>query len=347
MSTRKTVLHVTEALGGGVTTAILEYARNAPQVEHHLLATPRESVKVVINEDLPFRQILPMPRGLVPSIRAIRTVFNRLRPDWIHLHSSFAGAYGRLAGLPPSRLIYTPHCFAFERQDVAWWKRASFFAVENLLSLNGRTIAGVSEREVDLGRKMLGTKAAVYLPNFADVPGDLVRKEPPAEAPTRLKVAMVGRLQPQKDPQFFLAVWEKVRRQTDRCEFWWLGGGEPEVEAQMSAAGVHVTGWIAHADLIAALARMDVYMHTAGWEGNPISLLEATALNLPIVARAIPALRSLGISDLCDTPHDLAVRVLSLLQPGALSEAFRNTATLSATFTRQAQAEALARLYAE
>ena len=68
-----------------------------------------------------------------------------------------------------------------------------------------------------------------------------------------------------------------------------MGGGAPGEEAALREAGALVTGWLPRQAALERLAAADVYVHTAAWEGFPVSVLEAAALDLPILARRIPA----------------------------------------------------------
>lgn len=340
------VLHVSEAFGGGVVTAMLSFAANAPWAEHHLLAAEREGAEVALPPDHPFRSVLPLPRGLRAATATIRRVYRELRPDVVHLHSSFAGAYGRLAGLPRRRIVYTPHCFGFENTRRSFLYRAGVYLAEQLLSLGGGRVAGVSPRECELARTMIGASGTVLLPNFATIPAAVAPAGVSAhDAPSCLRGAMVGRMLPQKDPEFFIRMWRALCRETDRVKLTWIGGGEPTLEAEMRSLGIDVTGWIGPMEVLSLLRTMDFYVHTAAWEGNPMSVLEAAALKLPVVARDIPSLRSIGLSDLGATPEQLAEKVRALLAPGALAEARQRSEELNVRFSREAQQAALGALY--
>ena len=58
------------------------------------------------------------------------------------------------------------------------------------------------------------------------------------------------------------------------------------------AAGVEVTGWLEQDVAVKEIADCDVYLHTAAWEGYPMTILEAFELGMPVVARTIHALTS-------------------------------------------------------
>jgi glycosyltransferase involved in cell wall biosynthesis len=77
---------------------------------------------------------------------------------------------------------------------------------------------------------------------------------------------------------------------------------------------VHVTGWLPRADALSLLATAHVYLHTAAWEGSPITLLEAADLRVPVVARSIPALDSLGYDPSLRDPAAVAHRIVDVVE---------------------------------
>ena len=116
---------------------------------------------------------------------------------------------------------------------------------------------------------------------------------------------MLGRISPQKGPDFFRRAVELSQASALPLRWIWIGGGAAADERALREAGAEVTGWVSRSEALGWLATADVYVHTAAWEGFPVSLLEAAALGLPIVARRIPALESLGPPLLCDSPEAL------------------------------------------
>ena len=71
----------------------------------------------------------------------------RYQPDLIHLHSSWAGLLGRLVPLGRRKIVYTPHCYAFERRDLSQVVRIGLWLVEKILSRRNAGVFAVSPRE--------------------------------------------------------------------------------------------------------------------------------------------------------------------------------------------------------
>jgi glycosyltransferase involved in cell wall biosynthesis len=307
------VLHVVESLGSGVTTALEGYIRNTPDHVHTVLAWRREGAHTGDALDQLAAAMLPLPPGGLAQFRAVRRHVAQLRPDVIHAHSSYAGFYVRLLRRPGRSLVYTPHCFSFERCDVSPALRGVFWLTEALLSLRGACVAAVGPREAQLAERLPGRQLVVYVPNVADdlqlsgsAPGQ------PGET-GRLRAAAMGRISPQKDPGFFRSAASLSRRFGLPIEWMWVGGGDPEDEEALREAGVLVTGWSSRSAALGWLSTADVYVHTAAWEGAPMTVLEAATLNLPILARRSAGLEALGLEPLYDTPAAIVAATKALL----------------------------------
>jgi glycosyltransferase involved in cell wall biosynthesis len=340
------ILHVTEAMGGGVEASIGDYMRNAPFAEHHLLATVRTEDQIGASVSDLAASVENLPRGVTAAVVAIRSAYRRLHPDFVHLHSSFAGMFGRICLLPRHKIIYTPHCFGFERLDVSPIHRALFRMGEEVLSFGCGTVAGVSPRECDLARRMFATMRVHSIPNVGCVPKALCGNQPRALPCGTIRVAMVGRLTPQKDPGFFMETARALGDHIERFDLRWLGGGDDTLTHALENVGVSVSGWLQRNDLLMELVGCDAYFHCAAWEGAPISLLEAAGLGLPIVVRDIPAIRSLGLEGPA-SPSEAAAELMTLTTEVGWRRANDRSHLLKSNHTHQAQQQALAQLYQE
>ncbi|MGK9148835.1 glycosyltransferase family 4 protein [Plantibacter flavus] len=287
-----TVLHVTECYAGGIPVAIEAYVRNSPpEVEHHLLVELPDGVTIDDEVFRPYRSVTQMGSGSAGVVAAIRRTRRRIGADVVHAHSSFAGAYARVAlrNSPRTRIVYTPHCYAFERTDVPAIGRGVFRAIEWLLSFNVGTIAACSEGEAAAARRRGPlSPRVVYVPNVLSHAPDRARRRSAADdAP--LRITSLGRLAPQKDPARFAAAASAIRERGVDVAPVWMGDGRAADVTLLEGHGVEVTGWIPHPEVAERLSESDVYLHTAAWEGFPLAVLEAVQSGVPTLVRRIDA----------------------------------------------------------
>jgi hypothetical protein len=126
----------------------------------------------------------------------------------------------------------------------------------------------------------------------------------------------LGRVSAQKDPRFFLEVRSRVERMGVSAQWQWIGGGNPKLESVLAAAGVRVTGWLAHDAAMRELAACTLYVHTAAWESAPMSLQEVAFAGKAMLVRSLPALVSLGFEAGIESPEDMARAIVDFVQKG-------------------------------
>ncbi len=74
-----------------------------------------------------------------------------------------------------------------------------------------------------------------------------------------------------------------------------------------------MTGWVARDEGLRALGEAAAYLHWTSWDGLPLSVLEAMALDVPVVASDIPPNREvLGPDGVCATEEEAAARLRQL-----------------------------------
>lgn len=200
----KTVLHITEAFGGGIQTALCSYAKATREdpIRHLLLARLRPKDDTGMAVTSLFDEVQTVEGNLLAFYLAARRAVLTIKPDIIHLHSSFAGFLGRYLPKGKARMVYTPHCYAFERKDISDAMQSVYLRLETLGLSRIDVVAGCSERECELARE-LGAKRAVHLNNYAEL-DDAISGEPNPDGGEQLNIMLVGRVSAQKDPQFLL-----------------------------------------------------------------------------------------------------------------------------------------------
>lgn len=217
-------------------------------------------------------------RGLVELVRLCR----RLRPQLVHANSSKAGILGRVAAWiarVPVR-VFTVHGWAFKAyrgipsQAYLWADRA-------VRPLTTATIC-VSRTELEAGLRAGTCRAGrtVVIPNAVDadaLPPAALAGDPP-------RIVSVGRL---KEPKTFTTLAHALALLEPGSFTAQIVGDGPdraEVEA-LAPAGVALLG--EREDVPRLLAEADVFVLSSASEGMPMSILEAMAAGLPVVASAV------------------------------------------------------------
>ena len=142
-------------------------------------------------------------------------------------------------------------------------------------------------------------RGSFAIPNGCDVDeiatrAKISREKHPASAAKVM--GMVARLNAIKDQETLIRAFALVHKKFPKTELWLIGDGEQKEylqnwknELQLQNA---VTFWGSRSDIPELLGQMDIYaFSTTDKEGFGISLIEAMAASLPIVASDVPACR--------------------------------------------------------
>ena len=217
------------------------------------------------------------------SVFALRKHLKQLKPDVVHCHSSFAGFVGRLAALGlKTKVFYSPHCISFMRQDISPIKKGIFKVFELIASIKKSTYVACSQSEYNAIKAALPFTKVVLLENAVDLSDFKAPLNKQTQSAT-LKVVTVGGIRPQKGPAEFAKLANAFK--SENIEFIWIGDGEQEHKQCLIDVGLHVKGWMPREDVINELYQADLYLSTALWEGMPVSIIEACAAGLPVIAR--------------------------------------------------------------
>lgn len=336
------ILHVTQCPVAGVPHAIERYARGTSEAhEHHLLAVPEVDVAKSA-----FASFTSLPPGTLARIREVTRAVERIRPDVIHAHSSFAGGYVRLAPVAVP-IVYQPHCFAFDDPGRPWAVRGAYWLAEALLGVRSTLTVALTPHERALSHSIGQGRRTAEVPNVSNVEPHgvgVVRRH----SGNALRVAMIGRVAPQKDPAFFAGTARSLglhEGPSPEIELVWIGGGDTRDEAALRDAGVTVTGWIDREGVARQLDEADLYLHSAAYEGFPLSVLDAAARNVPVVVRDVSCFRGYDIRKV-SSPEEAAALLTALTEDRSpLDDIGSASKTLLQRMNPAAQKSALLDLY--
>jgi glycosyltransferase involved in cell wall biosynthesis len=227
------------------------------------------------------------PLGLLELVR----LFRRLRPDIVHLNSSKAGVLGRIAAViarVPVR-IFTAHGWAFKA--TSGLGASLFLWADRAVRPLTTTIVCVSQTELRAGlaARVCTAERTIVIPNAVEV-GPARTLAHRAGGP--VEVVSVGRLAEPKDFATLVAAVALLPGGTVRLRVLGDGPLRPELETQISELGlagsVELVGEVV--DVRPYLAEADIFVLSSRSEGMPLSVLEAMAASLPVVASAVGGL---------------------------------------------------------
>jgi glycosyltransferase involved in cell wall biosynthesis/uncharacterized membrane protein len=230
--------------------------------------------------------------GLVELIR----LFRRERPDIVHANSSKAGVLGRLAAFVagvPIR-IFTVHGWAFAAYE-GFAGRLYLWADRVVRPLTTLVIC-VSHRERELGlrTRACACERSAVVHNAVDLRTFRVaatRGEPP-------QIISVGRFAYPKDHVTLVRAMASVESDF-RAILVGEGPDQPalanEVRRLGLAPNVELLG--ARSDVPELLAGADVFVLSSRSEGLPMSVLEAMAAGLPVVATDVGGVSELVLEE--------------------------------------------------
>ena len=322
MGDSRTVLHVSEAFGGGVVAAVRSHVAASPEFRHLLAFSDRLEAPLTGHDLDPFDALVTLPHEPLAAIRTIRRAVRKQHVDIVHAHSAIGGALARLAvrssDIP---IVYTPHCFAHLRLDRSGLSRAAYRAVEKRMAANTTVYAACAPYEYEQCERSGPRRPARLRPQCPHRP-PTVHRSPGPNDDGRLHILGVGRLFPQKDPEFFAAAVESVRAAGIDLDATWIGDGEAHLRRRLLAADIDVTGWLPREESLRRLAQPGgIYLHSARWEGFPFAILEAHAAGLPLIIRHIPTLAAFAFPHEVRDPSDVPLAVKELAEPHARAEA--------------------------
>lgn len=278
---RKRVLFVVEAMGGGVFSYIVDLANElSKHYDMYIAYATRPQTPV------DFEKYFASPVHLIKvkhftkpinpvsdllSVFEIKRIARTVNPSIIHLHSSKAGAIGRLA-FDGKRIpvFYTPHGYSFLMKDCSAVKRVIYRTIEGIMAKHPCTTISCSAGEHKETLKL--TLRARYVNNGINTVkmDEIINNTAITNHP--FTVFTLGRICDQKNPKLFNLIAESM----PKIRFLWIGDGE--LRSELKSKNIEVTGWVDRKEAIKRARNAEVFILTSMWEGLPISLIEAMYL---------------------------------------------------------------------
>lgn len=268
---------ITQSELGGAQTVVVQLANKLSESHDVILVAGQGDGKMwdmvderVVRESCPHLQRAISPKNDLLASIELHRLYKKYKPDIIHLHSSKAGALGRVV-FPRKKVVYTVH--GFDSIRLAFRK---FLAIERLLQLGCSAIVGVSNydeknlRSEKISRNVTTVRNGIHQPNSIDKLEVFERYE--------RCILCIARLQAPKDPHLFI----ETARLLPQYGFIWIGNQESVEHLGDIPANCHFLGNMVNAG--AYCAQADLLMLPSNYEGLPMVIIEAMSFGKPVVA---------------------------------------------------------------
>ncbi len=250
------------------------------------------------------------PASVFAGFKRGRDFLREFRPQLVHSHSFHANIFARLLRLagPPFVVLSTVH----NVYEGAWWR---MFVYRLTDGLSRRTVA-VSQAAADRFTRLhaVPRRKCSVVPNGIDTDEFAPHAERRAETRAKLRLERdvfasledaefvwlaVGRMAEAKDYPNLLNAFRDLRAQRPDARLWIAGeaalGQIAAFQALRSELGLgDEVRWLGlRRDIPALLDAADAFVLSSAWEGMPLVVGEAMAMEKPVVATDVGGVREL------------------------------------------------------
>jgi glycosyltransferase involved in cell wall biosynthesis len=342
---------------GAIVTVICP---EAPQIDPLAEAVSGTGAEVV-------RLDLLMRMGLRSSLKRLRRLVRLLKDNRVQvLHIHLTGYSGGRWAVLAARLARVPATICTiqiapaqpERLSIRIERRGMNLLVDQFIAVSRATRGQLIEFAALSPEKTIVIPNAVELSRYENVPRTArieVRRQfgIPDDAPL---MGSVARLDPQKGLTYLVAAMPAVVARAPTVHLLLVGDGPLRASLEEQAAALGMTDRIHFAgqqwDIPRYLAALDVFVLPSLFEGLPLSILEAMAAGLPVVATSVdgtPEATEDGVTGYLVPPADssaLATALVRLLEePAAAVRMSAEARIRSRTFSLDALLDRLSTAY--
>lgn len=255
------------------------------------------------------------PVFCIDIVRAIQ----KINPDIIHVQSLCIA----VPALISKKFYKIPY--------VVWGRGSDIYLPAVLTKLTSKTTMKNADSVIALTEDMKQAMQSIYIRDIAVVPNGIELKKYMSKAPVNLikgsekRILFVGRLYPVKGVQYLLQAMKIIHEEMPDVKLILVGDGEEREHLESLTDSLEIkecvefAGRAPHEEVQDYMNQAEVFVLPSLSEGFPVTILEAMACGLPIVAtrvRGVPDIVEEGINGyLVDTknPEQIARALLKIL----------------------------------
>ena len=217
------------------------------------------------------------------AIWSLRRLYNKYKPDIIHLHTAKIGVLGRLI-FPRKITIYTVHGF-----DAIRVAHRIFLPLERILQYRCSCLVGVSQYDVRMMQEEKVRRNVCCIYNGIERPSGVVNFSFEKYNDFEKIILCIARMSPQKNDILFIEIASRF----PQYAFIWVGNQYPV--NRPIPRNVFFEGSIPNAGVLCR--DVDLFLLTSNYEGLPMSIIEAMSYGKPVVASNVGGISEIVISD--------------------------------------------------
>ena len=302
---RRKVVYIAQS-AGGVAEYLYMLLKNLDSEKNENILIVSQDYEKQIERFKPYVQdifVVHMERNInfksdLKAIVKIRKILKLIKPDIVYLHSSKAGAIGRIALLLNHRakIIYNAHGWYFNAK-IGNKKKKVFARIEKLLAYKTDMIVNISENEYEsaIENKIANPKKMCIIRNGIDFTKFNNNEKKRNDTRSLLSIdeneiiiGVVGRISEQKDPITMIKAFYNISNKYKNVKLMFVGSGELEKNVKEYAVDngiedkIIITGWISNVENY--IPAFDIAVLPSKWEGFGLAIIEYMICDKPIVA---------------------------------------------------------------
>lgn len=291
----------------------------------YVLPWKNQLVPELVDRDISVRCLGGRRGNTFVAARKLHSLVQEWGVDLIHAHLPLTGIMARSTKAP---VVYTEHNIVDSyRQPTQALNRATYFRNQAVIAVSdavAASLAGYSAKRLQVIPN--GVHVSVDADKVAEARAEL------ALDPSRPVVLHIGNIRPHKGHSNLIAAAAELQAARPDVMVLSIGGEKhpgdlDRVRAEAAARGLNGSMQFLgrRSEALAIAAAADVYVNPADVEGLPVSILEAMALGLPVVATDVGGVSTVvrhqetGLLVDPQEPAALAAAILRLIDDRALA----------------------------
>lgn len=308
------IVHIAQS-NGGVSEYLYMFIKNSQKQFEHILIVSLDYKEQIERFQEITSQIyyVDMQREIdlykdFLAIKEIRKILKKQSNYILYLHSSKAGALGRIAKWfdNKTKILYNAHGWYFNA--TIGKKKKIFTIIEKILAYRANKIINISKSEYNTAlqnkitkkEKMCVIENGIDFEKFKDIDESRQKTRQNYNIKNEeIVIGAVGRLALQKDPMTLIRAFQILKSTYKNSKLMFVGSGELKEEIVEYATkhnlieDIIITGWVKEVEKY--IPAFDIAVLPSKWEGFGLVIVEYMANYKPIVASKVG-----GIEDIIE-----------------------------------------------